>query len=375
MSDYARANSGGATHFGDKDALTTGDADKVIVGSQFDTEFNAIVTAIASKFDTTDIASEAVAQAESSNTTLITPLRLSSWSIANDGVIGDLHALSGQAADALYGWDNSAAAAIGFTMGTGLAFNATTIEISHLGLEDLTDPNADRIFFWDDSAGLSTWLTVSNGLSINATTLGIDDSAAGAGLTASSGVLAVGAGSGLTVNANDVAITNVAAGAAQPVVITSGVFTFDLSSITELGIAGVSQSQDKIVVSDNGVIKVMPWDQLGVPVVEVANASQTFALTDANTFQVMTGILTADKTWTVPTNAAVAFDIGTCILVCDRDGTGSIVLDVVGDTGVTLTSRLRSASGASGSHDIMAGGSACLIKVATDEWIITGDIA
>ena len=51
MSDFVRANTGGATHFTDKDALSSGTVAKVIVGAEHDAEFEAIEVAVASKFD------------------------------------------------------------------------------------------------------------------------------------------------------------------------------------------------------------------------------------------------------------------------------------------------------------------------------------
>lgn len=60
---------------------------------------------------------------------------------------------------------------INIGQGTGIQVNADSIELNHLGLEDLTDPNADRILFWDDSATAAAWLTVSTGLSLSGTSL------------------------------------------------------------------------------------------------------------------------------------------------------------------------------------------------------------
>ncbi len=34
--------------------------------------------------------------------------------------------------------------------------------MSHLGLENLTDPNANRLYYWDDSTNTSAWLDYSN---------------------------------------------------------------------------------------------------------------------------------------------------------------------------------------------------------------------
>ena len=113
--------------------------------------------------------------------------------------------------------------------GTGIAVGADTVSLSHLGLENLTDPNADRIFFWDDSASKSEWLSVSTATGINITgtalQLGsIPNSSltnssvtvtAGAGLInggtvalGASITLNVGAGEGITVNADDIALKN-----------------------------------------------------------------------------------------------------------------------------------------------------------------------
>lgn len=62
--------------------------------------------------------------------------------------------------------------------GTGINVSGTagegwtpTVSLSHLGLENLTDPNQDRILFWDDSANKTEWLTIGSGLIINGTTL------------------------------------------------------------------------------------------------------------------------------------------------------------------------------------------------------------
>ena len=46
MSNYVKS-----TNFTAKDSLPTGDANKVIRGSEFDTEFDALATAVATKAD------------------------------------------------------------------------------------------------------------------------------------------------------------------------------------------------------------------------------------------------------------------------------------------------------------------------------------
>jgi len=77
--------------------------------------------------------------------------------------------------------------------GTGLSGGATsgsaTVNLSHLGLESLSDPNDDQIIFWDDSAGATAFLDIGGSLSISGTTLtGTDTNttySAGTGVTLS----------------------------------------------------------------------------------------------------------------------------------------------------------------------------------------------
>jgi len=132
MSDYTPTQ----VYLG-KDSLSTGDPEKLILGGDLDGEFNALQTAIATKFDITDIATQAQAEAGTSNAVLMTPLRvaqlLSDSGGSGAGIVNDL---------------------------IGLA-----------------DPDADRIIFWDDSTGSAAFLTVGTGLTLSGTTLSSNDSA------------------------------------------------------------------------------------------------------------------------------------------------------------------------------------------------------
>jgi len=122
MADYSQVNDYSA-----KDALSTGNPLKLIKGSDIDQEFSAIQTAIATKFDSTDIATAGEAQAGVSNTVVITPARLTAWAQNDAGVIEDLQALADPNADRLIFWDDSAGAAAFLTVGTGLTISGTTI--------------------------------------------------------------------------------------------------------------------------------------------------------------------------------------------------------------------------------------------------------
>lgn len=122
MSDYTQT-----TFFAPKDLLSTGNPDKIIYGAELDPELSAISTAIATKYDSADLSDEATAEALTSNTVLLTPLRLANVLQDNGGMAYDI--------------------------------------------QQLADPNADRILFWDDSAGTTTFLTAGTNLSISGTTL------------------------------------------------------------------------------------------------------------------------------------------------------------------------------------------------------------
>lgn len=128
MADYSQVNDYSA-----KDSLSTGDPNKLLKGSDVDADLAAISTAIATKYDSADIATQSQAEGESSNSVLISPGRLANWADYNAGIVGDL--------------------------------------------QGLADPNADRILFWDDGAGTAAFLTVSTGLTLSGTNLTSNDSA------------------------------------------------------------------------------------------------------------------------------------------------------------------------------------------------------
>jgi hypothetical protein len=200
MSDYTKT-----TNFTAKDNLTTGDPLKVIKGSYFDTEFDNIATAVATKYDSGNLASQAQAEALTLDTVLLTPHSLNDVLVDNDGILSQLQAIDATAADGIFGWDSSAAAdseVVLFTMGTGLVFNGTTLELDFLGLEDLTDPNDDRILFWDDSAGNLAWLDLSSDFSISGTTVSLASTIATQTITTLTATTIALDGANLTANAD-----------------------------------------------------------------------------------------------------------------------------------------------------------------------------
>lgn len=126
MTDYTPNND-----YSVKDGLSTSDPEKLILGSDLDSEFEEIQTAVNSKLDSTDIATQAQAEAGTNNTTIMTPLRVSEL-LAEGGTSGALG-----------------------------------------DIKSLDDPGADRIMFWDESDDTVEWLQPGNGLTITANVIDV----------------------------------------------------------------------------------------------------------------------------------------------------------------------------------------------------------
>lgn len=341
--------------FATKDALSPGDPLKKIKGSDVDGEFSEIGTASATKYDSADLASQAQAEAGASNTTLLTPLRMQQWSDANGGMAGDIQALADPAADKLLGWDDSASAAIGFGLGTGLAFNLTDVELSFLGLEDLTDPAADRIMFWDDTAGFLTWLTVSTGLTLSGTTLTADFTGTGHDTFSDfvldehvlhAGVSVITAAKGLSA-VND-----------------------DLSSNIGLAIAiaAIDESttapayNDELMFEDAGVLKSVDAAVFLMPLEDTdATATRTLVISDAGIVIRMTSA--SANVIEIPLDATVAFPINTVIAV-EQYGAG--VTTIQSTAGATIRSP-NAVVAISAQY-----GRVAIRKIAADEWMLEG---
>lgn len=111
---------------------------------------------------------------------------------------------------------------------------------------------------------------------------------------------------------------------------------------------------------------------LTAPVINVGVTTdadgRTLALADASDVILMSS--GSANIVTVPTNASVAFPVGTNITIVS---TGAGTTSITGATGVTIQGNGGSAS--AGSCDIQTRyGAAVLIKIATDNWIVSGDI-
>lgn len=246
--------------------------------------------------------------------------------------------------------------------GTGIAVGVDTVSLSHLGLENLTDPNADRIFFWDDSAGSSQWLEVStaSGINISGTTLqlgSIPNSSlanssvtytAGAGLTGGgtvalggSATLDVGAGTGITVNANDVQLKNAGSLNNNAVLkwdssngqLVNSLMTDDGSTVTiagNLDVNGTTTTIDSVIVSigDN----MMQYANANVAnSVDIGfygnyvNSGTKYAtfFYDASVSSVSEAVFSLGHTSTEPTSTVSGLTVGRLVANLTGDVTGN----------------------------------------------------
>ena len=353
MTDYARAGTGGATHFTDKDGKSTGDPLKLIVGSQFDDEFNAALTAINSKYDATDIASTAQIQTPTSDAVIVSPKKLQEYADDNGGMVGDIQALADPGADTLLGWDDSAGAAIAYTIHADITHAGTEIGpvlwtgAHHDGFSD---------FVADEHVAHS-------GVSI----------VAGAGMTgggtiAASRTLNVIGTDGITVAADAVGLTDVTKGAGQPLSLLSGTWDFDITALSAATASASLAGTESIILDEGGTNKKVAIQDLGMRV-QLAQATQTVAAADMNTIMEFT----ATATLTLPLNSGTALPIGVPIVLNMKHATQE--LTVTAAASVTLMSLFHPGGTVAASDTVNAGGTALLYKTAADVWCLSGDIS
>lgn len=96
----------------------------------------------------------------------------------------------------------------------------------------------------------------------------------------------------------------------------------------------------------------------------------TFVLTDANN-ELITANNASAQTYSIPTNASVAFPIG-CQINIIQIGAGQVTINAVtsGTTTVLSTGATAAAPKLRAQYSV-----ATLIKAGTDLWYVTGDIA
>lgn len=103
----------------------------------------------------------------------------------------------------------------------------------------------------------------------------------------------------------------------------------------------------------------------GVPITNISTA-YTALLQDANTGFLHPAADTTARTWTINSNAAVAYPIGTALSFINQNGAGVITIAITTDT-----MRLAG-TGLTGNRTLSANGIATALKVTSTEWLISG---
>lgn len=139
-----------------------------------------------------------------------------------------------------------------------------------------------------------------------------------------------------------------------------------MAKISELTASAALAGDELVVVVQGGVTyRSTVAEVRRVPVFAEVGTALTLALTHAGGYvrQTNAGAITT----TVPANATVAFPVGTSIGL-RQGGAGAITVTAAGGVTINVPTGHTAVSRAQGS-------SLALIKVATDTWDLTGDLA
>lgn len=129
---------------------------------------------------------------------------------------------------------------------------------------------------------------------------------------------------------------------------------------TPLYLGELVANQFSAIIFSGGSFKLFAFGFL--PKITTQNTNYTFALSDAQSIVQSNSI--GPFTWTIPTNAAVAFPVGTTI---DLVNNASTVITLSAAGGVTLTGYGVATAGASANQTFLFG--ACkIVKIAADAW-------
>lgn len=141
------------------------------------------------------------------------------------------------------------------------------------------------------------------------------------------------------------------------------------STSTALGVGSVElghASDTTISRASAGVIAVEGVSLYPNIPLTSKSAAYTTVLADANTGLLHPSADTTARTWTIDSNANVAYPVGTVLTFVNQASAGTLTISITSDT-----MRLAGA-GTTGSRTLAANGVATAVKVTSTEWLING---
>ena len=133
-----------------------------------------------------------------------------------------------------------------------------------------------------------------------------------------------------------------------------------------------------VVKDDDDVIRVSVNKQDGTAVVAAGgavtypqnskSADYTLVIDDAGKQIFHPSSDTTARTWTIPANASVAFDIGATVIIVNEKGAGELTIDITSDT-------MTDIQGASGTPFIPGGNVMNLLKIGATKWLLWKETA
>jgi hypothetical protein len=138
-----------------------------------------------------------------------------------------------------------------------------------------------------------------------------------------------------------------------------------LANLTQITTSAITGAE--LLYTDDGSSDLkMTWRQANNLVQTSASAAYPIVLTDAGKHILHPSADTTARTFTIPANASVAFEIGTTLTFINQHSGGVVTIAITSDT-----MRLAGA-GTTGSRTLAADGIATAVKITSTEWIISG---
>lgn len=137
---------------------------------------------------------------------------------------------------------------------------------------------------------------------------------------------------------------------------------------TALPMTFYTDNSERMRIEADGTIKDGNGLELGWKTLPQNSQSLAYTLvaSDAGKHILHPSADTTARTFTIPSNASVAYQIGTAITFVNQNGAGALTIAITTDT-----MRLAG-TGATGSRTLAANGIATALKVTATEWIISG---